>query len=165
MPAARRSSYTPVDNDGNTLGAVVPVAGTPLDFTAPAAIGARLGDAPHPTSWPPGYDSNLALFGLTNMTARSDVRNCSAHPTCAPALYLFVILHMHFEGLTCAARHELAAGITCHLRAHSAEALAQRPVLSLACGCTTNANPQHVCCSASKHHNAMHVLHTLTLFL
>jgi hypothetical protein len=63
----------------------VPVAGTPLDFTAPTAIGARLADAPRPPSWPPGYDSNLALFGLTNMTARSDVRNCSAHPTCAPA--------------------------------------------------------------------------------
>jgi len=61
----------------------VPVAGTPLDFTTPAALGARLASAPRPPSWPVGYDSNLALFGLTNMTARSGVQNCSAYPTCA----------------------------------------------------------------------------------
>ena len=79
----RSSSYTPIDGDGNTLGAVVPVAGTPLDFTAPAPLGARLAAAPRPPDWPPGYDSNLALFGLTNMTARSNVHDCNAFPTCA----------------------------------------------------------------------------------
>ncbi|KAK9845425.1 hypothetical protein WJX81_006137 [Elliptochloris bilobata] len=75
------SSYTPIDDDGNTLGAVVPVAGTPLDFTTPALLGERLASAPRPPSWPAGYDSNLALFGLTNMTARSGVHDCNAHPT------------------------------------------------------------------------------------
>ena len=83
----RSSSYTPIDGDGNTLGAVAPVAGTPLDFTSPAPIGARLSAAPRPPTWPAGYDSNLALFGLTNMTARSNVHDCNAHATCAPSLY------------------------------------------------------------------------------
>ena len=59
------------------------MAGTPLDFTAPAPLGARLAAAPRPPDWPPGYDSNLALFGLTNMTARSNVHDCNAFPTCA----------------------------------------------------------------------------------
>ena len=62
------------------------MAGTPLDFTAPAPLGARLADAPHPPDWPAGYDSNLALFGLTNMTARSNVHDCNAFPTCASML-------------------------------------------------------------------------------
>ncbi|HEX9164493.1 MAG TPA: aldose epimerase family protein [Gemmatimonadales bacterium] len=52
--------YTPTDADLIPTGEVLPVAGTPLDFSRPVAIGARIvelgGD-------PPGYDHNYVLGG------------------------------------------------------------------------------------------------------
>lgn len=36
-------SYTPVDSTFMTIGEIAPVAGTPMDFRAPAAIGERIG--------------------------------------------------------------------------------------------------------------------------
>ncbi len=52
--------YTPVDDTLIPTGEIAPVAGTPLDFTAPTPIGSRIeqmkGD-------PTGYDHNIVLRG------------------------------------------------------------------------------------------------------
>ena len=54
------TSYTPTDADLIPTGKILSVAGTPLDFSRPVAIGARIvelgGD-------PPGYDHNYVLGG------------------------------------------------------------------------------------------------------
>ncbi|MBT3378235.1 MAG: galactose mutarotase [Lentisphaerae bacterium] len=47
--------YTPVDDTLIPTSELLPVAGTPLDFTTPAAIGARIADVPG------GYDHNFVL--------------------------------------------------------------------------------------------------------
>lgn len=48
-------SYTPVDKYLIPTGAIVPVNGTPFDFTKPAVIGKRINDVPG------GYDINFVL--------------------------------------------------------------------------------------------------------
>jgi aldose 1-epimerase len=58
MLAADR--YTPSDDTLIPTGEVRPVRGTPLDFTTPAAIGARLGQL---KAEPIGYDHNFVLRG------------------------------------------------------------------------------------------------------
>lgn len=50
--------YTPVDDELIPTGEIGSVAGTPLDFTAPTAIGARIAEL---TGNPGGYDHNLVL--------------------------------------------------------------------------------------------------------
>ncbi|MGI4742903.1 MAG: aldose epimerase family protein [Janthinobacterium lividum] len=47
--------YTPVDDTQIPTGELAPVAGTPMDFTTPHAIGARIGQVPG------GYDHNWVL--------------------------------------------------------------------------------------------------------
>ncbi|MBN2207401.1 MAG: galactose mutarotase [Candidatus Aminicenantes bacterium] len=47
--------YTPVDDGLIPTGEIAPVAGTPFDFTKPAAIGARIAEVPG------GYDHNFVL--------------------------------------------------------------------------------------------------------
>lgn len=54
--------FTPVDVDGIPTGALAEVAGTPLDFRTPTAIGARIGDLADGRG---GYDHNFALDGAT----------------------------------------------------------------------------------------------------
>ncbi|KAG1655182.1 hypothetical protein FOA52_004201 [Chlamydomonas sp. UWO 241] len=49
--------YTPVTASLIPTGAIVPVAGTPFDFTKPHAIGGRIEEAG-------GYDHNYVLFGM-----------------------------------------------------------------------------------------------------
>lgn len=51
-------SYTPVDETGIPTGRIAPVLGTPLDFTRPTAIGARLDRRPER-----GYDHNFVITG------------------------------------------------------------------------------------------------------
>ncbi|KAG8071177.1 hypothetical protein GUJ93_ZPchr0006g43231 [Zizania palustris] len=51
------SRYTPVDAALIPTGRLAPVAGTPYDFRAPAAVGARIGGVPS------GYDTNYAVDG------------------------------------------------------------------------------------------------------
>jgi len=51
--------YTPVDEALIPTGEIAPVADTPLDFRAPHAIGARIGEVPG------GYDHNFVLNGPT----------------------------------------------------------------------------------------------------
>jgi aldose 1-epimerase len=54
-------TYTPVDPALIPTGAIDPVEGTPLDFTTPAAIGARLRDAFPQMVIAQGYDFNWVL--------------------------------------------------------------------------------------------------------
>jgi len=58
--------YTPTDPTLIPTGAIAPVAGTPLDFTRPAPIGARLAAL---GGEPPGYDHNFVLDGAGGGTA------------------------------------------------------------------------------------------------
>ncbi len=51
--------FTPVDDTLIPTGQLAPVAGTAMDFTKPARIGARLDKAPGPP--PGGYDHNFVL--------------------------------------------------------------------------------------------------------
>ena len=55
--------YTVSDSDLIPTGELAPVAGTPLDFTAPTAIGARIDRVPG------GYDQNFALRSQTGDVA------------------------------------------------------------------------------------------------
>ena len=55
-------NYTPVDATLIPTGEIQSVTGTPLDFTHPAAIGARIGKM---NGNPGGYDHNLVLSGET----------------------------------------------------------------------------------------------------
>lgn len=60
--------YTPVDDTLIPTGDIVPVAGTPFDFTTPHAIGERIDQLEN------GYDHNLVLFGI-GPSARFLVKN------------------------------------------------------------------------------------------
>jgi len=55
--------YTPVDDTLIPTGELAPVAGTPLDFTAPTAIGARIDDDFEQLRFGRGYDHNYVLNG------------------------------------------------------------------------------------------------------
>jgi len=56
-------AYTPVGAGLIPTGEIAPVAGTPLDFTAPAAIGARIAAAHPQLAFGRGYDHNFVLRG------------------------------------------------------------------------------------------------------
>ncbi len=60
LPADR---YTPVDASLITTGAIDPVAGTPLDFRTPKAIGRDIGKLPATKDDPGGYDHNFVVNG------------------------------------------------------------------------------------------------------
>ena len=55
------SRYTPVDASLTPPGELAPVAGTPFDFTTPAAIGARIREAHPQLLAGRGYDHNMVL--------------------------------------------------------------------------------------------------------
>ena len=55
------SNYTPVDSTLIPTGKIEPVAGTPFDFTKPAAIGSRINDKNDQLKNGKGYDHNLVL--------------------------------------------------------------------------------------------------------
>jgi aldose 1-epimerase len=55
--------YTPIDDVLIPTGAIEPVAGTPLDFTTPTPIGARLRDGFEQLARAHGYDHNFVLDG------------------------------------------------------------------------------------------------------
>src|SRR4029077_11511351 len=58
--------YTPADDTLIPTGAIEPVRGTPLDFTTPTAIGARINQL---KGEPIGYDHNYVLRGGTKPPA------------------------------------------------------------------------------------------------
>jgi aldose 1-epimerase len=55
------SNYTPVDSTLIPTGNIVPVAGTPFDFTTPTAIGARIRENVQQIQFGRGYDHNWVL--------------------------------------------------------------------------------------------------------
>jgi aldose 1-epimerase len=57
------SRYTPVDSTLIPTGQLAPVAGTPMDFTRPTAIGARIRDNFQQLVYGLGYDHNWVLNG------------------------------------------------------------------------------------------------------
>jgi len=71
------SHFTPVDSTLIPTGAIVPVAGTPLDFTHPMAIGARIRDAYPQIVIGQGYDFNWVLdrHGSTGLVEAAQARD------------------------------------------------------------------------------------------
>lgn len=61
--------FTPVDDTQIPTGAIVPVEGTPFDFRAPVAIGARIADAHPQLEVGKGYDHNWVLNGAGDASA------------------------------------------------------------------------------------------------
>lgn len=61
MLALTASNYTPVDADLIPTGEIAPVAGTPMDFTSPHAIGERIRDDFEQLVIGRGYDHNFVL--------------------------------------------------------------------------------------------------------
>lgn len=57
------SRYTPVDAALVPTGALAPVAGTPYDFLAPAAVGSRIRQVSGGKAGVYGYDTNYAVDG------------------------------------------------------------------------------------------------------
>jgi len=55
------NNYTPVDSTLIPTGKIEPVAGTPLDFTKPQTIGARINDNNEQLKYGKGYDHNFVL--------------------------------------------------------------------------------------------------------
>ena len=55
------SRYTPTDDGLITTGVIAPVAGTPMDFTTPTAIGKRVNETFEPLEFGKGYDHNWIL--------------------------------------------------------------------------------------------------------
>ncbi|MHC1480665.1 aldose epimerase family protein [Frateuria aurantia] len=55
------SRYTPTDATSIPTGQIAPVAGTPLDFRRPVAIGKGLRSSDPQLLWAHGYDNNLVL--------------------------------------------------------------------------------------------------------
>jgi aldose 1-epimerase len=55
------SSFTPVDETSIPTGEIAPVAGTPLDFTTPVRIGARIRDGHRQLVLARGYDHNFVI--------------------------------------------------------------------------------------------------------
>lgn len=53
--------YTPTDPNSIPTGEIAPVKGTPLDFTAPHAVGERTNDPFDQLVWAKGYDHNWIL--------------------------------------------------------------------------------------------------------
>jgi aldose 1-epimerase len=80
-------SYTPTDSTQIPLGTIVPVAGTPFDFTTPHTIGSRIDDVTAPDGSPSdnqlliaqGYDHNWVLNKQTPATTGPDGLNLAAH--------------------------------------------------------------------------------------
>jgi aldose 1-epimerase len=58
-------AYTPVDATLIPTGDISPVEGTPFDFRAPSAIGARIGAADSQLEFGGGYDHNWVLNGTS----------------------------------------------------------------------------------------------------
>ncbi len=55
------AAITPVDSTLIPTGKLLPVTGTPFDFTTPAAIGARIGESHPQLVYAGGYDHNFVL--------------------------------------------------------------------------------------------------------
>ena len=83
----RRDHYTPLDETAIPTGEIVPVAGTPFDFTEAHAIGEAIRQVPG------GFDHNYVLFGMGRQ-AKFIVKSGAASNTCAsfPAVPIYVLV-------------------------------------------------------------------------
>lgn len=59
-------AYTPINAELVPIGRIVPVEGTPLDFTRPTPIGARIADQDPQLEFAHGYDFNYVIDGGGN---------------------------------------------------------------------------------------------------
>lgn len=59
----KASRYTPADAGSIPTGEIAAVAGTPMDFTEPHKVGARIGDAFEQLQFAGGYDHNWVIDG------------------------------------------------------------------------------------------------------
>lgn len=71
-----RSYYTPVDDEKIPTGKVLPVKGTPFDFSQPTTIGSHIREVEAPE--PGGYDHNYILFGMNGKQAKERTKAGSA---------------------------------------------------------------------------------------
>jgi aldose 1-epimerase len=102
------SHYTPVDDGMIPTGEIVPVRGTPFDFTQPTRIGARIEQL---KPRPGGYDHNVVLDGgggKLQLAARVrdpvSGRSLEVHTT-EPGLQVFTANHLQHAGLCLEAQH------------------------------------------------------------
>jgi aldose 1-epimerase len=65
--------FTPVDATLIPTGGILPVRGTPMDFTTPTRIGARIDQVPGPP--PGGYDHNFVLRPHTDLALAARLRD------------------------------------------------------------------------------------------
>ncbi|NYI03197.1 aldose epimerase family protein [Allostreptomyces psammosilenae] len=97
----RAAHFTPVDATLLPTGEIRPTAGTPLDFTTPTPVGARLGDAHEQLRLAGGYDHNMVLDGAptgpNGPDAESDAGTDPDGPADPP---LAAQLHDPFSGRT-----------------------------------------------------------------
>ena len=99
--------YTPTDQGLIPTGEVAPVRGTPLDFTRPTAIGARIGDlAPMR-----GYDHNYVLDGsgpspflAARLRHPASGREMEVHTT-EPGLQLYTGNHLDHRAVCLETQH------------------------------------------------------------
>lgn len=70
--------FTPVDNDLIPTGELRPVKRTPLDFTKPAVIGARINDNYEQLRLAGGYDHNFVINGRKGLRLAARVREPSS---------------------------------------------------------------------------------------
>lgn len=75
--ATNRDHYTPLDETAVPTGEIVPVGGTPFDFTEEHSIRESIGQVPG------GYDHNYVLFGMGRQ-AKFIVKNGAASNMCDP---------------------------------------------------------------------------------
>jgi len=81
--------YTPVDTTLIPTGALDPVAGTPMDFTRPTAIGARIRDNFEQLVIGRGYDHNWVLDRRDNTLTRLEVAARVVEPTSGRVLTVY----------------------------------------------------------------------------
>ncbi|MEH3119271.1 MAG: galactose mutarotase [Methylorubrum populi] len=88
-------TYTPTDATQVPTGAIAPVAGTPLDFREPVALGARIRQGHPQIVIAKGYDHNFVLRGATGSLRPAASCHCPASgrrldiATTQPALQLY----------------------------------------------------------------------------
>jgi aldose 1-epimerase len=102
------SRYTPVDDSMIPSGDIVSVKGTPLDFTEPARIGARINQfKPRPG----GYDHNFVLEGMPgSLKLAARVRDPASGRslevrTTEPGLQLYTANHLNHTAVCLETQH------------------------------------------------------------
>lgn len=80
----RAGRYTPINPGLIPIGQLAPVAGTPLDFTAPHTIGERIEALHEQLRYAGGYDHNYELDSAVGPEPRADPNSSAAQTQAAP---------------------------------------------------------------------------------